>query len=162
MGAGAVGQAGAAGGGAERQVCRQRARRRAVRQVRWGHVAGSCATCVLKPWCLPAASAHGCARRCLPNAACRTARRVLALALAEWLCANHETDSKASRLVKDLHLFLMPTMNPDGFAAKTRENRRGPKWGGVVRGAGLWHAGTLAPKLLVQGGFRRRRAWQPT
>jgi murein tripeptide amidase MpaA len=43
--------------------------------------------------------------------------------LAEWLCANNGKDPRATRLVRDAHLFLVPTMNPDGFAAKWRGNR---------------------------------------
>ena len=49
--------------------------------------------------------------------------RVLQLALAEWLCENWKTDAKAARIVTGMKLHLMPTMNPDGFAGKVRENR---------------------------------------
>ncbi|GAB4822565.1 hypothetical protein N2152v2_009611 [Parachlorella kessleri] len=49
--------------------------------------------------------------------------RVLSLALAEWLCANYKTHSQAQRIVNDLHLYIMPSMNPDGFVAKSRENK---------------------------------------
>lgn len=48
--------------------------------------------------------------------------RQLLLALAEWLCANYATDATAQRVVNTMHLWLMPTMNPDGYAAKTYEN----------------------------------------
>jgi carboxypeptidase D len=42
--------------------------------------------------------------------------------LAEWLCANNGRDERASRIVKDMHLVLVPTMNPDGFDRRQREN----------------------------------------
>jgi hypothetical protein len=49
-------------------------------------------------------------------------RRVLLLALAEWLCANYDSDDRAKELMDRVHLYLMPSMNPDGFAANRREN----------------------------------------
>ena len=49
--------------------------------------------------------------------------RVLQLALAEWLCAHWKTDARAKRIVEGMKLYLLPTMNPDGFAAKQRGNR---------------------------------------
>lgn len=48
--------------------------------------------------------------------------RVLTLGLAEWLCANYGNNKLARRIVDDLHLWLVPAMNPDGFAANKREN----------------------------------------
>jgi carboxypeptidase D len=51
--------------------------------------------------------------------------RVLTLALAEWLCANYKKDAAASRLVDSVHLWLLPTANPDGFAAHSRGNKHG-------------------------------------
>lgn len=51
--------------------------------------------------------------------------RVLLLALAEWLCANYDSDDRAKKLMDGLHLYLMPSMNPDGFAANRRENSAG-------------------------------------
>jgi carboxypeptidase D len=48
--------------------------------------------------------------------------RVLALALAEWLCAERGRDADAKRIVNDMHLWLVPAMNPDGFAARRRGN----------------------------------------
>lgn len=44
------------------------------------------------------------------------ARRQLLVALAEWLCAHHRRDARAGRIVADMHLHLLPTMNPDGYA----------------------------------------------
>ena len=43
-------------------------------------------------------------------------------ALAEWLCANYKTDAVAGRIVSSMHLFLLPSMNPDGFLKSVREN----------------------------------------
>ena len=48
--------------------------------------------------------------------------RMLLPMLAEWLCANNGKDARATRLVKDAHIYLVPTMNPDGFARHTRAN----------------------------------------
>ncbi|KAK9852107.1 hypothetical protein WJX84_003546, partial [Apatococcus fuscideae] len=44
---------------------------------------------------------------------------------AEWLCEHYTTDARAARIVQDMHLFLVPTVNPDGFAAQTRGNSKG-------------------------------------
>jgi carboxypeptidase D len=41
---------------------------------------------------------------------------------AEWLCDNRAADARAGRIVGGMHLFLMPTMNPDGYALKQRGN----------------------------------------
>jgi carboxypeptidase D len=51
-----------------------------------------------------------------------TSGRMLLPMLAEWLCANNGKDERATRLVRDTHLFLVPTMNPDGFDARRRYN----------------------------------------
>ena len=56
--------------------------------------------------------------------ACTPAHRQLLLALAEWLCAEHASDARAARMTRDMHLFLMPSMNPDGFEARSRGNAR--------------------------------------
>ncbi len=50
--------------------------------------------------------------------------RQLLLALAEWLCANHAADERAKRVVEDMHLFILPSMNPDGFERRQRGNAR--------------------------------------
>ena len=49
-------------------------------------------------------------------------RRQLLLALAEWLCDHRETDERARNIVEGMHLFLLPTMNPDGFERHQRGN----------------------------------------
>lgn len=56
--------------------------------------------------------------------------RVLTLALAEWLCANYKSEPRAKRIVGSMHLYLVPNMNPDGFAKRDRGN------GWVAMGAG--------------------------
>lgn len=54
--------------------------------------------------------------------------RMLLPALAEYLCANSvnsgdtATDPKAARLVRDVHIHMLLTMNPDGYSARRREN----------------------------------------
>lgn len=48
--------------------------------------------------------------------------RQLLMGLARWLCDNYLTDEKAARIVKDMHMFLLPTMNPDGYALGQRRN----------------------------------------
>ncbi|KAL4531307.1 hypothetical protein Ndes2437A_g08645 [Nannochloris sp. 'desiccata'] len=54
-----------------------------------------------------------------------TLGRTLTVGLAEWLCANYETDSTAKKIVRGSHLYLMPSLNPDGYAADSRFNANG-------------------------------------
>lgn len=61
-----------------------------------------------------------------------TGGRALLPLLAEWLCANYKSNATAARIVQHMHLFILPSMNPDGFAhtqngnwAPTRENANG-------------------------------------
>ncbi|KAF8071164.1 SOL1 [Scenedesmus sp. PABB004] len=51
--------------------------------------------------------------------------RALLPQLAEWLCAERGRDGRARAVLGGLHLYLMPSMNPDGFAARKRENAAG-------------------------------------
>jgi hypothetical protein len=51
-----------------------------------------------------------------------TSGRALLSLLAEWLCEQYQKDERATRIVRDMHLFIMPTMNPDGFARGQRNN----------------------------------------
>jgi carboxypeptidase D len=44
------------------------------------------------------------------------------MALAEMLCAGYGTDTRATELVDSLHLYIMPTMNPDGFELGQRSH----------------------------------------
>ena len=50
--------------------------------------------------------------------------RQLLLALADHLCKAHvNQDPKILRLLETVSLFIIPTMNPDGFDAHDRANR---------------------------------------
>ncbi|URE43412.1 hypothetical protein MUK42_14854 [Musa troglodytarum] len=48
--------------------------------------------------------------------------RELLMLLANWLCDNYMTDTLATLIVKHVHLHILPTMNPDGFALRRRGN----------------------------------------
>lgn len=49
--------------------------------------------------------------------------RELVLLLADWLCDNYLKDGMATLIVDKVHLHLLPSMNPDGFAAETGPTR---------------------------------------
>jgi murein tripeptide amidase MpaA len=51
--------------------------------------------------------------------------RQLLLALADHLCKVHATglDPEVVRLLESVSLFIIPTMNPDGYDAHDRTNR---------------------------------------
>ena len=80
--------------------------------------------------------------------------RQLLLGLAEWLCANHNADERAARIVRDMHLFLLPTMNPDGFEAHQRGNARKVHF--PISSPCPLHAMPLKPVVVVLA--RRLRA----
>jgi len=46
--------------------------------------------------------------------------RVFTLALAEWLCDNVGKDGRASTILSKVDLWLIPTVNPDGYAIHRR------------------------------------------
>lgn len=48
--------------------------------------------------------------------------RELLLHFADWLCSNYMKDPLATLIVKNVHLHLLPSMNPDGFAMRQRGN----------------------------------------
>ncbi|CAM6082825.1 unnamed protein product [Calypogeia fissa] len=51
--------------------------------------------------------------------------RELLLYLAEWLCTNYLKEPKdpmATFIVENIHLHLLPSMNPDGYDRRTRNN----------------------------------------
>ncbi|KAF5194662.1 Carboxypeptidase sol1 [Thalictrum thalictroides] len=48
--------------------------------------------------------------------------RELLLLLANWLCDNYLKDPLATMIVTNVHLHILPTMNPDGFTLKKRGN----------------------------------------
>eukprot|EP00210_Caulerpa_lentillifera_P000762 g737.t1 len=51
--------------------------------------------------------------------------RQLLLQFAYWLCTNHNVESDASKIINEMKLFLMPTMNPDGYQKLQRNNHDG-------------------------------------
>ncbi|KAL2324664.1 hypothetical protein Fmac_023722 [Flemingia macrophylla] len=48
--------------------------------------------------------------------------RELLIFLANWLCDNHFKDPLAKLIVENVHLHLLPSMNPDGFSLRKRGN----------------------------------------
>ncbi|KAK7391212.1 hypothetical protein VNO78_19624 [Psophocarpus tetragonolobus] len=48
--------------------------------------------------------------------------RELLVFLANWLCENHLKDPLATLIVENVHLHLLPSMNPDGFSLRKRGN----------------------------------------
>ncbi|KAI3930373.1 hypothetical protein MKX01_003401 [Papaver californicum] len=48
--------------------------------------------------------------------------RELLMLLANWLCDNYMTDPLATLIIKNVHLHILPTMNPDGFSLRKRGN----------------------------------------
>lgn len=48
--------------------------------------------------------------------------REILLRLANWICDNYLKDPLATLIVKDIHLHLLPSMNPDGFELRSRNN----------------------------------------
>ncbi|XP_024542018.1 carboxypeptidase SOL1 [Selaginella moellendorffii] len=48
--------------------------------------------------------------------------RELTIRLADWLCMNYKRDAMATSIIDNVHLHLLPSMNPDGFANRSRNN----------------------------------------
>ncbi|GLU06946.1 hypothetical protein SLE2022_239290 [Rubroshorea leprosula] len=48
--------------------------------------------------------------------------RELLILLANWICDNYLTDSLAKLIVENVHLHILPSMNPDGFTLRRRAN----------------------------------------
>lgn len=48
--------------------------------------------------------------------------REILLFLANWICDNHLKDPLATSIVENVHLHLLPSMNPDGFSLRRRGN----------------------------------------
>ncbi|CAA7052352.1 unnamed protein product [Microthlaspi erraticum] len=48
--------------------------------------------------------------------------RELLLRLANWICDNYEKDPLAQMIVENVHLHILPSLNPDGFTARKRNN----------------------------------------
>ena len=54
-----------------------------------------------------------------------TVGRELSLYLIEWLVDGYGNDSRATGLINNTDIFIMPTMNPDGFEMGQRYNANG-------------------------------------
>ncbi|XP_045809378.1 carboxypeptidase SOL1 isoform X2 [Trifolium pratense] len=48
--------------------------------------------------------------------------RELLIILANWLCDNYLKDPLATLIVENVHLHLLPSMNPDGYTLRKRGN----------------------------------------
>ncbi|KAK9270197.1 hypothetical protein L1049_025773 [Liquidambar formosana] len=48
--------------------------------------------------------------------------RELLLLLANWLCDNYMRDPLATLIIENVHLHILPSMNPDGFSLRRRGN----------------------------------------
>ncbi|KAG6776234.1 hypothetical protein POTOM_019740 [Populus tomentosa] len=48
--------------------------------------------------------------------------RELLLHLANWICDNYMKDSLARLIVENIHLHILPSMNPDGYFLRSRGN----------------------------------------
>ncbi|KAL6861527.1 hypothetical protein ACP4OV_017227 [Aristida adscensionis] len=48
--------------------------------------------------------------------------REVLMYLANWLCDNYLKDPLATLIVENIHLHILPTMNPDGFVLRSRGN----------------------------------------
>ncbi|XP_054809771.1 carboxypeptidase SOL1 isoform X2 [Prosopis cineraria] len=48
--------------------------------------------------------------------------RELLMFLANWLCDNYLKDPLATLIVENIHLHILPSLNPDGFSLRRRNN----------------------------------------
>ncbi|KAI9112644.1 hypothetical protein K1719_016310 [Acacia pycnantha] len=48
--------------------------------------------------------------------------RELLMFLANWLCDNYLKDPLATLIVENIHLHVLPSLNPDGFSLRKRNN----------------------------------------
>ncbi|CAM8945520.1 unnamed protein product [Rhodiola kirilowii] len=48
--------------------------------------------------------------------------RELLLLLVNWLCDNYLSDPLATFIIQNVHLHILPSMNPDGFSLRIRNN----------------------------------------
>ena len=51
-----------------------------------------------------------------------TVGRELSLNIIEWLCTQYGVEDRATHIVNNVDVFIMPTMNPDGFELGQRYN----------------------------------------
>ena len=84
---------------------------------------------------------HYC-RQTLSCQLCGTCRQVL-LAFAEYLCQHQSTNEHAQRIVENMNVFLLPSANPDGFEAMTRENR-------CMQAPSASHSAAVTDSLVVR------------
>ena len=54
-----------------------------------------------------------------------TVGRELSLYLIEWLVEGYGSDPRATDIINNTDVFIMPTMNPDGFESGSRYNANG-------------------------------------
>ena len=54
-----------------------------------------------------------------------TVGRELSLYLIEWLVEGYGSDPRATEIINNTDVFIMPTMNPDGFESGSRYNANG-------------------------------------
>ena len=54
-----------------------------------------------------------------------TVGRELIIYFAEYLLQNYETDPRVTKLVDTVEIYLMPSLNPDGFSNSRRYNANG-------------------------------------
>ena len=54
-----------------------------------------------------------------------TVGRELSLYLIEWLVEGYGSDPRATDIINNTDVFIMPTMNPDGFENGSRYNANG-------------------------------------
>ena len=54
-----------------------------------------------------------------------TVGRELSLYLIEWLVSNYEINPRATDLINNTDIYIMPSMNPDGFENGSRYNANG-------------------------------------
>ncbi|XP_021284296.1 carboxypeptidase SOL1 isoform X2 [Herrania umbratica] len=51
--------------------------------------------------------------------------RELLILLANWICDNYMRDPLVKLIVENVHLHILPSMNPDGFSLRRRGNANG-------------------------------------
>ncbi|MAV65195.1 MAG: hypothetical protein CBD97_03770 [Pelagibacteraceae bacterium TMED237] len=51
-----------------------------------------------------------------------TVGRELSIYLIDWLCLNYQIDQRATNLINNTEIYIMPSMNPDGFELGQRNN----------------------------------------
>ena len=59
-----------------------------------------------------------------------TVGRELIIFLSQYLLYNHDSDKRCHEILTSMRLFLMPTMNPDGFEDATEGSCSTPRFGG--------------------------------